>query len=271
MTAWTIDATRLGTSTVNVLVQDDPDAPERERLVSEKLPEEGEAHQHAGSDDARLSFTFRLVGPTPDIWTELDFIQGLVEGDTVWTLTNEDTDVRLWRDSRRLALRTEQATPEVKDGINHCDLRIDAVVVGAWRTDGGSYTEPISGSFEQQGDGSFDDEDGTNWANPIVELPEQETGYPLAFKASDFSKAQPTLDSTVEKTDRDGRVRTWERWDLSNFLIPAPSSTGDVGVFELESSPAERFLGPIGTTPLQTESGEDLLTEDGSVILAQGQ
>lgn len=268
---WSIDATTLGTGPVTVLMQDEPRAPERERLQPEKLPEESEAHQHAGSDDARLSFTFRLVGPTPDIWTELDYIQDQITGDTVWTLANQDTDVRLWRDARRLALRTVNTDPQVKDGINHCDLAIQAVVVGEWRADTGTYTEAVSGDFEQQSDGSYTDEDGTDWDKPLVELPEQESGYPLAFQASDFSKAQPSLDSTFEKTDRDGNVQQWERYDLSGFLIPEPSATGDVGVYELESSPAQRWLGPLGTEALQTESGEDLTTEDGTVLLAQGQ
>jgi hypothetical protein len=275
MSAWKVNGTELGTADTTVLVMPNPRVRTGERLHAQGVPEGEKRFDHAGQDKPQLQLRFRITGSKPDIYQEVGHIQGEVEKGTVWTLEEpSDVDVRLWRDKDRIALLTASTRQLARDGINHVDVVITAKVLGEWQADGGDYVEEMEGHFTQQSDGSFTDEEGSNWSGgPIVEVPQQEEGHPLAVRRSDLQQAEPPWMETITTTDRDGDVTRRERYDLTGFHLPEMTQTDDVAQFELKSSPAVEYLSGLSaldTEPLQTEAGKDLQIEAGETLQSQG-
>lgn len=246
MSLWKLNALEMGNSLVKVdVISHSHDMGVRQGTAD--LHGATEYRERLGKDLPRLSLTFSFIGTDASKFTELEWIQTILEDDAVWTLEAPATDagITTYLDSKRAALSTSGVSVKIVNRAR-VDVKIDAIVNGIWIGDGGTYCEQVGGNFEltSTGPSVYTRDDGTvTGATPLVRLPKQSPGYPLAVRASDYALIQPTKTATFVTTDADGQTIIYEDYDFTGFIIPAPTVAGDVGLYQVCSSPAADFLG----------------------------
>lgn len=202
-----------------------------------------EYREKLGLKLARAKINFIIQGRDQDaLHAQVETITDTLDSDEVWTLeTPQGRGVSIYKNNTRAALSTDGNWQVEVRGANKISLSINAVINGVWIADGGEFCETLTGNFELQSTGPsvYIRDDGTNTgATPILRVPAQTSGYPLAVRESDFAMAQPTLTDTIVVG---GLV--YEEYDMTGFLVPEPTSAGDFGLYEVCSSPSANFLG----------------------------
>lgn len=213
-----------------------------------------------------ISFTFRGAASAPkattfrEVWEEVRDAQA-------FTLQAPD-GVKVYRTFSRVALLARRLPKLDGDGRGRVrlDLRLEAIVLGAWIADGGTYChrhqlgmDGATGFFELESDGTFTFNGATNTGTvPAIELPDQTGGYPLGTNASFQEALIPTTGSRTI-TGADGTTVTVRTYDLTGFLIPTPASAGDRGIFHVCSSPTSAFL--------DHEDGTYIIASTGSITI----
>lgn len=130
-------------------------------------------------------------------------------------------------------------------GRGRLELRVNALVLGIPEAYGGSARHPYTGTVEKTA-GGYSVNGGSDIAGPYLELPEQRSGWPKAVRLSDkalvaVSTTTTTREEQQPNMDGSGR-RRWVTYDLAGFLHPNPTSTGDVGLYQLYSNPTQNWF-----------------------------
>lgn len=215
------------------------------RQALEALHGGTEHREKTGKDLPRITIEISFLGAGIEKFEQATIITDILDDDDVWTLeAPEGAPMSIYKNAKRAAFSTVSWTLDPQEANGRITLTIEAIVNGIWIADNGTYRECTSGYFTLQSTGPsvYIREDGTNTgATPLVVLPLQTTGYPKAVKASDYSEDTPALDSTFI-VFVDGGAIIYGNYDMTGYLIPAPSTAGDVGVYKICSSPAENAL-----------------------------
>jgi hypothetical protein len=215
------------------------------RQALEALHGGTEHREKTGKDLPRITIEISFLGAGIEKFEQATIITDILDDDDVWTLeAPEDAPMSIYKDAKRAAFSTVSWTLDPQEATGRITLTIEAIVNGIWIADSGTYRECTSGYFTLQSTGPsvYIREDGTNTgATPLVALPLQSTGYPKAIKASDYSEDTPALGSTFV-VFIDGGAVVYGNYNMTGYLIPAPSVAGDVGVYKICSSPAEQAL-----------------------------
>lgn len=201
--------------------------------------------QRLNKDMASITIEFILLGRGDDKFERLDQIIGVIEDDDVWSLqAPTDASVFAYREEKRVALSTEQWDTDLQRATGAIRLTVQANVEGIWLADGGTYCEIVTGWFDYDGSNYTRQPDGIGTGTtPLLELPEQTSGYPIGVRASDFAEVViPGPDSIRLETTPTGDTITYESFDMTGFLVPAPATSGDTGRFKVCSSPTDAFL-----------------------------
>lgn len=228
---------------------------QRLRQVRTSIHQGTQDRELVGIDLPTLAVDFTFIGRGDPKFDMLAFVQNILDDDEVWTLeAPSDLPVFVYKNLKRVAMSTDGWNLDNKKAVSSVALAVQATVNGAWIADGGTYCEPTAGWFTFQANGTYLRNDGVNTGNvPLVRLPEQTGGYPIATELSTFLQMQVPIISTVFMVDG----RPYFDFDISQFLHPEPVATGDVGVYELCSSPSDDFL----------DSGEEGDEEDEPEVL----
>lgn len=242
------------------------------RLTGEQRLRQVRTAQHQGTQDRELvgidlpslAIDFSLLGRGDPKFDMLAYIQDILDEDEVWTLdAPSDLSVFVYKNAKRAAMSTDSWALDNKKAIAHIGLTVNATVNGLWVADGGTFCEALSGYFTLQAGNTWLRDDGVvTGIKPLIELPDQSAGYPLATTPAFGSNF---LTPTSLRVDEFGR--TFKTYDLTGFLVPVPAVAGDVGVYEVCSSPTIDFLstavdvliGPVGGGLPLLESCEGLL------------
>lgn len=266
-----LEGTNLGDVDTDIVVTT------TERAASVSVPTEevygdAEVWERAGKKLRIVQMTFAIKGRG-----ELKFdwdarIMDILENNTAVLLESSqyDDNYRVHDAHRRIYIQPQGRISSRIVNASLIEISFTAIILGVPIADGGDYCTPTTGSFTLQSTGPnvWVRDDGVNTGSlPLLDLPLQETGYPKAIQASDFQEGVPPLVSTYTTTDPDFGTVTYGRYNMTGFLIPAPSTAGDVGLFQACSAPTAAFLDSI-IENLTTESDEVLLTENGESILA---
>lgn len=190
-----------------------------------------------------LTIRFDIYGAGDNKYTTLTTILDIIEDDVVWTLKAPDNHtVFVFRNFQRAALSTTSYTQEIKHGTKYMTLSINAIVNGAWLADGGDFVEVYNGYITRNTATDYDtvggEDDLTARTSPEVKIPEQSAGYPKGYNNSTlaFETITGPASTVVE-----GGV-TYAFYDMTNYVHESLDVDGDVGVFEIHSSPTTTFL-----------------------------
>lgn len=192
-----------------------------------------------------LSVQFVINGDGANPGDELDWLIGQLES-SPFTLEAQANKLAgpalLWRNNERVAFSLDNVEQTPNQNLTHWILKIRCNFLGAWNSDGGGFTRERRGWFEQVGS-QLKNQDGEDVANFEIEIPEQESGFPLARQAVDNQEVELSPVSSSTEQTRDGETRPLETYDLSGFIHPSdPSSDGETGQYKLETSPSLAYL-----------------------------
>lgn len=255
-TSWKLNGVELTTTTVTIL----PDSFSASVSITQdrrQLHNGSEKRTRAGKLLPTLNIQFDVIGYGEGKFTDLDTILDIVEDDDVWTLeAPSDHAVTVYRSSKRAALATDSIDYTVHHGKSLVTVRLSAIVDGIWISDGGTYCQTFNGNVTRNTASDYDTvggvEDLTAQTLPLIKLPEQSAGYPKGIHGTTF--ALTTLDEPVS-IEVDGDI-VYAYYDLTDFIVSPLTSNGDVGLFEICSSPESGFLG--GTTTFDYFTVESL-------------
>lgn len=219
----------------------------------------GVDRQRTNKQLGSMTVEFTLLGRGTDKFDRLDAIVAVVEDDDVWSLQAPVPDpIYAYRNVKRVALSTEKWDVDLMQATGAIKITVTANVEGIWIADGGAYCETVTGWFDYNGSTYTRQPDGFNTgATPLLELPEQTTGYPKGVRASDFAEVTiPGPDSIRYETLPSGDTVTYASYDMTDYVVPAISGSGDTGRFKVCSSPTDAFLsGGEGTLGTLSEVG----------------
>lgn len=193
--------------------------------------------QKTGLALPRLTIQFSLVG-TGDLSALAATIANAIEDAEVWTLeAPDDGRTRIFLDEPRIALSTVGFEDDPLGGLARGRLAVEAIVRGTWIDDGGTFYEEVNGHFTRTGAAAYTRQDGVATGSaPLLRLPIQSTGYPLAVEESTLDWVVAPLSGTTVIGGR-----TYGDYDLTGLLKPAPA-VGEVGLYTVRSSPTSAFL-----------------------------
>jgi hypothetical protein len=226
------------------------------RQVLEDIHAGTQYREKVGKDLGRLTIEFSFLGRGIGKFYEMTRLTNVLEDDEVWTLEAPSTvPLTLYKNSRRVALSTD-GEPEVafSEATGRTSIKVRAIVNGIWIADGGTYAECTSGSFTVNSTQVIiiplpvytRDSDGTvTGLFPVLRLPVQTSGYPLAVRRSDFTRTVPaTIGSPVAVVNSDGITEFYQDYDMTSHIHPTPVATvGTSYVYDICSSPSAAFLG----------------------------
>lgn len=249
---WRLNGRTLGRDDddVEVEVQDADATPLIKRNTKQDETEGRQVTGNEGQDLGERTLTFVIINNAPDTgrphhYDEMERVLSTLEdNDTVLLQSPDVTRQQLARAFRAFPIiwfepERAQVPQETRTRLQ---VPVEGTVVGVPHGVGGDDELCITGTFEFDGT-DYTRDDGTNTgSNPLVQLPEQRNGYPLARKRSDFSRSQPPLDSTVIVESDDGTSREEEKYDMSDFIIPNATSAGEAANYEICSSPTNGAL-----------------------------
>lgn len=198
-----------------------------------------------GRDLPQLRISISFLGRGDPKFDVMRAVQDVLDENEVWTLrAPDDKPVFVHKNWKRAVLSADSWSFDAQKATGRITLSIQATVDGVWIADGGTYCEPVIGSFAFIS-GEYHRDDGVNTGGmPRLELPDQSAGYPQFLKP-DFTYGLP--DPVSLRVDGDGK--TWKTYNMTGFLTPAPAVSGDVGVYEGCSSPTLDFLDVLTSVP----------------------
>ncbi len=242
---WSLNGVNLISSDIEIVPTR---APVRRTVRQSMVAVHGgtESRENVGLDLPRLTFEIVFLGSGIEKFDEANFITQIMDTDDVWTLESPAlAPMYLFKTATRIACSTVSWALDPADAHGRIVLTIEAVINGIWIADDGEYEECTGGHFTRNAGPTYTRQDDTNTGStPLVRLPVQSSGYPLAVRASDFARVSPTASgSLVGVLNEDGVTIYYQDYDMTGFLIPAPTATGDVGVYEICSSPSRIVLG----------------------------
>lgn len=236
-----------------------------------------DSSQRVGRDLPRKSITFTFRGSKSAAKaTSFESVWAQVRDAQAFTL-EAPSGQTVFKTFRRAAFQARRLSHPAApgQGLVRMDLRLEATVLGAWIADGGDYChdhilgqDGASGFFTKNGDGTWSHNGTANTGTiPTIELPDQTSGYPLGV-TSTFQEA--TIPSTDSRTivGADGSNITVRTYDLTGFLIPTPTATGDRGLFRVCSSPTSDFLDHEDGTYLIASTGAEGIVTGGGIASA---
>lgn len=272
-----IEANTIGTSTVQAQLTAPIRPTTQIRQTYDANLAGGEQRRKDGKDRPRVMLKIQLTGPTADVHAEAEFITALLEGNDPVTL--ESTTQALWRGKNRVALGINSIDEDIIDS-DECmvyDITIQATIDGVWMADGGDFCFETGGSFRAFTDPpvQFVRDDGTvTGLTPLVEMPEQMPGYPLAINSTTRQYEEvPGPESITYEQTRDGTVRVLETYDFSNYLLRELPDEEDEGAsHQFISCPSSAYLDggdALLTNNLVKQDGTNIVKQDGTNIVAR--
>jgi hypothetical protein len=273
---WRINGDLLSADNVHDVVIDPPLSADHD--LDKRITDVNNGNNVAddfGLAPGSLDIKIQLRGDEDKLGQEAQFIIEEIT-ESPWTLqANTPKNMptpSIWKDYHRLALSTDNIQQDGKRGFVHLELTIQATILGAWRADNGDYTELVRGEFYQENGNTFN-EDDEQVSNYEIKLPGQQDGYPKARNASTEQIEELSRERTEWDTTRDGKDIRLGIYDLTNYLWPSePTTDGDVGVYELQSSPRTLYLTrglTHGITTLDT-FGFDTISADATYVAKPG-
>ncbi len=199
--------------------------------------------QRLGKDLPQRTIEFVIQGVGTTKYETLSWITDILEDEDVLTIqAPAETKMYLYKTVIRSPVRTNSIDVDDRGAHGTITLRVNVTILGIWIADGGNYCYDFAGSFTLTS-GTYLRDDGTNTGSvPTINLPEQTAGYPLGIRASDFAEVQLTMVSYTTIESPDGRPLIIQTYSLDGFLIPEPVDDGDVGAYQVCSSPTEAYL-----------------------------
>lgn len=225
-----IDGYKLGDGTTRVHLVGPIPTNRSHRLNTQAVARGTDKQSWGGRGLPELGFELVIQGPPAGVAQEAKFALNILDDeDRVVTI---EASGQAWRGHSRLPVRTNQLneTQLLNKDKARLTIELSVIVQGVWKSNNGDYAEPLAVWFKKTASGweRYDGETFTDAEGPLLELPAQHTGYPLFTKESDLSQEQLAVTSTRLESD-DGEIREHETFDLTGFLHPEPTSTGDIG------------------------------------------
>lgn len=210
-----------------------------------RLNDGTEVRQRTGKALPSISITFSVFSKAEDHHTTVTRILSILEDDEVWTLDAPSGDsLYVYKEDKRAAFSTESIRIRTHKGRHVTDVEVRALLNGVWIADSGDYYETIHGNATRNTSTDYDTETDhltvgqTGKTVPTIRLPEQTAGYPIGIRESDFAAVQLGAPTSTEVVGG----QTFEFYDITNFVIPSLAADGDVGLWEIRSSPTVGFL-----------------------------
>lgn len=224
------------------------DTRKRRNVARHARPGTDPSIQNVSNDVTIREFTFVFLRPgtTGDHYTVLrETVDQLEDRDVIYIHSpNRANAARAYLDEYVVWVMPESITQPEEQGANRLVLNFSAVVLGIPIVYGGTAYRPESGTMEKTATGwkRGDGVEYTSAEGPRVRMPEQTSGYPKFIRVSDLTEVVPTLDATEIETSSTEGSRVWHYYDLTGFLHPAPSATGDIGLYKGKDSPTKGWF-----------------------------
>lgn len=247
----------LGDAETAVRLLTKPEASREHRIENRQRRRATSTQRWAGRDLSTVGLRLLISGPDAGVRDWHDFILTELDREDGQVATLEHTDSPFFKDYDRIPVRLLSVShePQGLGSRRVVTIEVEAAVQGVWVSDSGSYAETRSGWFEKTATGWLRD-DGTEFTDaekPRLRLEDSHDDYPLFVRQSDLAEVKPTRLETFDVDDTRDVTRRYADYDMTGFIHPEPSSTGDVGRYHGLVVPSRDWL--LGELPPMSTLG----------------